>query len=89
MVTAQYLLEEHLYAMEQCGLLLQHALILYENRAYSSAVALATLLEKRWDVHVSYSSCAKMCRTEKQLLSKKLKLDVMITLRSKSMPNLA
>ena len=41
MVTAQYLLEGALYAMEQCGLLLQHALILYENRAYSSAVALA------------------------------------------------
>jgi AbiV family abortive infection protein len=41
MVTAQYLLEGAFYAMEQCGLLLQHALILYENRAYSSAVALA------------------------------------------------
>lgn len=39
--TPQYLLEGASLALEQCGLLLRDANLLYRNRAYSSAVVLA------------------------------------------------
>jgi AbiV family abortive infection protein len=38
-VTAEYLLEGATYALEQCGLLLRDANLLYRNRSYASAVA--------------------------------------------------
>jgi AbiV family abortive infection protein len=41
MATAQYLLEGSVYALEQCGLLLTDAVLLYESKSYHSAVALA------------------------------------------------
>jgi AbiV family abortive infection protein len=40
-VSPQYLLEGAVYALEQCGLLLRGANLLYRNGSYSSAVALA------------------------------------------------
>jgi AbiV family abortive infection protein len=40
-VTPEYLLEGAAYALEQCGLLLRDANLLYRNGSYSSAVALA------------------------------------------------
>jgi AbiV family abortive infection protein len=40
-VTPRYLLEGAAYALEQCGLLLQDANVLYRNGSYSSAVAIA------------------------------------------------
>jgi AbiV family abortive infection protein len=40
-VTPEYLLEGATYALEQCGLLLRDANLLYRNGSYSSAVALA------------------------------------------------
>jgi AbiV family abortive infection protein len=40
-VTPEYLLEGAAYALEQCGLLLRDANVLYENGSYASAVALA------------------------------------------------
>jgi AbiV family abortive infection protein len=39
-VTAQYLLEGAAYSLEQCGLLLRDANILYRSGSYSSAIAL-------------------------------------------------
>jgi AbiV family abortive infection protein len=40
-VSPQYLLEGAVYALEQCGLLLRDANLLYRNGSYSSAVAVA------------------------------------------------
>jgi AbiV family abortive infection protein len=40
-ITPEYLLEGAAYALEQCGLLLRDANVLYENGSYASAVALA------------------------------------------------
>src|SRR5215831_19062875 len=40
-VTPRYLLEGAAYALEQCGLLLRDANVLYRNGSYSSAVAIA------------------------------------------------
>ncbi len=42
-VTAEVLLKGALYALEQSGILLQDALLLYGSKAYSSAVALAMI----------------------------------------------
>lgn len=41
MVTAQYLLKGAIYALEQCGILLRDAVMLYKSKAYSSAIVLA------------------------------------------------
>lgn len=41
MVTAQFLLEGTVYALEQCGLLLRDAVVLFENHSCSGAVVLA------------------------------------------------
>jgi AbiV family abortive infection protein len=41
MVSPQYLLEGAVYALEQCGLLLRDANLLYRNGSYASAVAVA------------------------------------------------
>ncbi|MCZ6621816.1 MAG: AbiV family abortive infection protein [Deltaproteobacteria bacterium] len=41
MVTAQYLVEGAFYAAEQCGFLLRDAVVLYNRKAYASAVVLA------------------------------------------------
>jgi len=40
-VTPQYLLEGSMYALEQCGLLLRDATILYQRGSYANAVVLA------------------------------------------------
>jgi AbiV family abortive infection protein len=40
-VTPQYLLEGAVYALEQCGVLLRDAALLYRSGAYASAVVLA------------------------------------------------
>jgi AbiV family abortive infection protein len=42
-VTPEYLLEGAAYSLEQCGLLLRDANVLYRNGSYASAVALASL----------------------------------------------
>jgi AbiV family abortive infection protein len=39
-VTAQFILEGSEYALEQCGLLLRDANVLYRNGSYASAVVL-------------------------------------------------
>ncbi len=52
-VTAQFLLEGAVYALEQCGLLLHDANILYRSGSYASAVALAALAREelgRWTI---------------------------------------
>lgn len=41
MVTAQYLLKGTVYALEQSGILLRDAVMLYKNKAFSSAIVLA------------------------------------------------
>jgi AbiV family abortive infection protein len=50
-VSPQYLLEGAVYALEQCGLLLHDANLLYQNRAYASAIGLAAFAREelgRW-----------------------------------------
>jgi AbiV family abortive infection protein len=50
-VTPRYLLEGAAYALEQCGLLLRDANVLYRNGSYASAVALALFAQEelgRW-----------------------------------------
>jgi AbiV family abortive infection protein len=42
-VTPRYLLEGALYALQQCGLLLRDAGLLYEKNSYASAVLLTLL----------------------------------------------
>jgi AbiV family abortive infection protein len=52
-VTPQYLLEGAVYALEQCGLLLRDANLLYANGSYASAVALALFAQEelgRWRI---------------------------------------
>jgi AbiV family abortive infection protein len=45
-VTPQYLLEGAAYALEQCGLLLRDANVLYRNGSYASAVAVALFAQE-------------------------------------------
>src|SRR5262245_36527591 len=45
-VSPEYLLEGAAYALEQCGLLLRDANVLYRNGSYASAVALALAREE-------------------------------------------
>lgn len=40
-VTPEYLLKGAVYTLEQCGVLLRDAALLYRNEAYASAVVLA------------------------------------------------
>ena len=50
-VSPQYLLEGAAYALEQCGLLLRDANLLYRSGSYASAVALAAFAQEelgRW-----------------------------------------
>ena len=50
-VSPKYLLEGAAYALEQCGLLLRDANLLYQNGSYASAVALAAFAREelgRW-----------------------------------------
>jgi len=52
-VSAQFLLEGAVYALEQCGLLLREANVLYQNGSYASAVALAAFAREelgRWTI---------------------------------------
>jgi len=52
-VNQQYLLEGAVYALEQCGLLLRDANLLYQNRSYATAVALAAIAREelwRWKI---------------------------------------
>jgi AbiV family abortive infection protein len=41
LVTPEYLLKGYAFALEQCGLLLHDAVLLYKNRSYSNAVVFA------------------------------------------------
>jgi AbiV family abortive infection protein len=53
MVTPEYLLKGAAYALEQCGLLLRDANLLYRNGSYASAVALAAFAREelgRWRI---------------------------------------
>src|SRR4051812_35534321 len=45
-VTSRYLLEGAIYALEQCGLLLRDAALLYEHKSYATALALAALAQE-------------------------------------------
>ncbi len=45
-VTPQYLLEGAVYALEQCGLLLRDAKLLYQSGSYASAVVLAAFAQE-------------------------------------------
>jgi AbiV family abortive infection protein len=52
-VTPQYLLHGAVYALEQCGLLLRDANLLYESGSYATAVALASFAREeqgRWRI---------------------------------------
>jgi AbiV family abortive infection protein len=52
-VTPEYLLEGAAYALEQCGLLLRDANVLYRNGSYAGAVALAAFAREelgRWKI---------------------------------------
>jgi AbiV family abortive infection protein len=52
-VSPQYLLEGAAYALEQCGLLLRDANLLYRSGSYASAVVLALFAQEelgRWDM---------------------------------------
>jgi len=52
-VTPEYLLKGAAYALEQCGLLLRDANVLYRNGSYASAVALAAFAKEelgRWTI---------------------------------------
>jgi AbiV family abortive infection protein len=58
-VTPQYLLEGAVYALEQCGLLLRDAALLYRSESYASAVALAAFAREelgRWKILLSLRS---------------------------------
>jgi len=76
-VTPTYLLKGAAYALEQCGLLLRDANVLYRNGSYSSAVALALfareelgryriLLDLRKEVlggkHLTIEAIGKRCK---------------------------
>jgi AbiV family abortive infection protein len=45
-ITPEYLLEGAAYALEQCGLLLRDANVLYRNGSYPSSVALALFAQE-------------------------------------------
>jgi AbiV len=52
-ITPQYLLEGAVYALEQCGLLLRDANLLYRSGSYATAVALAAFAREeqgRWRI---------------------------------------
>jgi AbiV family abortive infection protein len=52
-VSPQYLLEGAVYALEQCGLLLRDANVLYRSGSYATAVALAAFAQEelgRWRI---------------------------------------
>jgi AbiV family abortive infection protein len=52
-VSPKYLLEGAAYALEQCGLLLRDANLLYRNGSYASAVAVAAFAQEelgRWRI---------------------------------------
>jgi AbiV family abortive infection protein len=52
-ITPEYLLQGAAYALEQCGLLLRDANLLYQNGSYASAVALAAFAREeqgRWRI---------------------------------------
>jgi AbiV family abortive infection protein len=52
-ITPQYLLEGAVYALEQCGLLLRDANLLYRSGSYATAVALAEFAQEelgRWKI---------------------------------------
>jgi AbiV family abortive infection protein len=49
MVTAQFLLEGSVYALEQCGLLLRDATALYKGGSYASSIAIAALAREGLD----------------------------------------
>ena len=51
-ITPEYLLQGAAYALEQCGLLLRDAIVLYRNGSYSSAVALAALAREGLGLYV-------------------------------------
>src|SRR6267142_3487202 len=60
-VSPQYLLEGAVYALEQCGLLLRDANLLYRNGSYASAVALAAFAREelgRWKILLDLRSKA-------------------------------
>jgi AbiV family abortive infection protein len=46
-VTPEYLLEGAAYALEQCGLLLRDANLLYQSRSYANAVVLAAFAQEK------------------------------------------
>jgi AbiV family abortive infection protein len=53
MVTAQYLLEGAIYALEQCGLLLRDSVTLYRQGSYANAIVLAAFAREelgRYDI---------------------------------------
>src|SRR5262249_45808748 len=79
-VTPRYLLEGAAYALEQCGLLLRDANVLYSDGSYSSAVAIALfareelgryriLLDLRNEVlggnHFTIEKIGKRCKKHK------------------------
>ena len=45
-VTPEYLLEGAAYALEQCGLLLRDANLLYQSGSYASVIALAAFAQE-------------------------------------------
>jgi hypothetical protein len=49
MITAQFLLEGSVYALEQCGLLLRDATALYKGGSYASSIAIAALAREGLD----------------------------------------
>jgi AbiV family abortive infection protein len=55
-VSAEFLLEGAVYALEQCGLLLRDANLLYQNGSYASAVVLAAFAREelgRWAILIA------------------------------------
>jgi len=62
-VSPQYLLEGAAYALEQCGLLLRDANLLYRSGSYASAVALAAFAQEelgRWKMLLDLNRTGKM-----------------------------
>src|SRR5215831_8234472 len=64
-VTPEYLLEGAAYALEQCGLLLRDANLLYQSGSYVSAVALS-LQRDKWQ-------CSWRCGAREIIRAKSLK----------------
>jgi AbiV len=59
MVTPKYLLQGSAYALEQCGLLLRDANLLYRSGSYASAVALAVFAQEELGRLAYYSTYEK------------------------------